>query len=121
MRNIREESFEDIVKKKDDKNHFVVFASKSCGPCHKVLGVFNDEAENREDATFNVIDVSQNRDVSRQFEIRYTPTILVFHDGEMIGQRRVGGASREVLVEYINRASNVQAGEKMRRSFKPPE
>lgn len=108
VRDLNEEDFEKRINAKDNKTHFVVFASKSCTPCHKVLNVFNDESQNHKNATFSRVDVSQNPDLSQQFEIRYTPTILVFKHGEMIGQRRVGAASREVLVEYINRAFNLK-------------
>jgi hypothetical protein len=32
----------------------------------------------------------------------------VFKNGKIIGQRKVGAASREVLVEYVNRAFHLQ-------------
>ena len=119
VKEIGEEDFEKSINAKDDKTHFVVFASKACGPCHKVLNVFNDESQNHKNATFNRVDFSQNPDLSQRFEIRYTPTILVFKNGEMVSQRRVGAASRDVLVEYINRAFNLQRdkGEKVGQSL----
>jgi len=60
------------------------------------------------------LDVSQNPELSERYEIKYTPTILVFSKGKLTAQRKVGGASREVLVEYINRAFNLPKGKKPR-------
>ena len=105
---IGEENFDTILTAKDNKTHFVVFASKTCGPCHKVLSVFNDEAKNHTEATFNRVEVVQNPDLSKQFDIKYTPTILVFKNGEAVGKRKVGAASRETLVEYVNRSFSLQ-------------
>lgn len=105
---INEDNYQGKIDTKDDKVHFVVFASSSCGPCHKVMSVFDDESQKYQQATFNRVDVAQNPDLSFQFGIKYTPTIMVFKNGKPVGQRRVGAASREVLVEYINRSFNLE-------------
>ena len=108
VKSIGDEDFDELVAKDSDLLHFVVFASKSCGPCERVLGVFVDEAEHYDGASFWRVEVAQNPDLAKRFEIRYTPTIIVFRRGQVVGQRRVGAASRDVLAEYVKRSFNVQ-------------
>lgn len=113
IKKVGDDNFNQNILGKGEKTHFVVFASKACGPCHKVLDIFNDESSNFKKATFSAVDVSQNPELSERFEIKYTPTILVFNKGKLTAQRKVGGASREVLIEYINRAFNMTKKKKL--------
>jgi thiol-disulfide isomerase/thioredoxin len=99
-----DQSFEKAIGDAKGKFDFVVFASKSCGPCHKVLDVFHQQSGNFKNATFSYVDVGQNPELYAKFEIRYTPTIVVFKNGKVVGQRRVGAASRDVLTDYIKRS-----------------
>jgi thiol-disulfide isomerase/thioredoxin len=98
----------EISNSKNKDVAFVAFVSKSCGPCHKVLNVFNDEATAAKTNTFHYVDVSQNPELSAKFDIKYTPTIIAFKKGEIVGQRRVGAASKEVLVAYLKRSNEIK-------------
>jgi thiol-disulfide isomerase/thioredoxin len=108
---LNDEGFDASLKATNNKLNFVVFASKTCEPCHKVLDVFDEAAASGTHALFHYVDVSQNPELYRRFGIRFTPTIVVIKDGAAIGQRRVGAASREVLFEYVNRSIELGKGD----------
>jgi thiol-disulfide isomerase/thioredoxin len=91
-------SFEKEISKSKDKNvKFVAFVSKACGPCHKILNVFNDGVDDFKTNSFHYVDVSQNPELSAKYDIKYTPTIIAFNQGKIVGQRRVGAASVKII------------------------
>ncbi len=104
LNGLNDEGFDAKLKGTKNKVNFVVFASRTCEPCHKVLDVFQEAASSGADALFHYVDVSQNPELYRRFGIRFTPTIVVMKNGAAIGQRRVGAASRAVLSEYVKRS-----------------
>jgi thiol-disulfide isomerase/thioredoxin len=106
---INDMDFDEKIRRNDEELKFVVFASKQCGPCHKVLDVFNQEAAITKSASFHYVDIHQNPSLCQRFDIKYTPTIHVLKNGELVGQRRVGGASRDRLVQYIQRSFNISS------------
>jgi hypothetical protein len=68
VKGIGDEDFDELIGKDSDLLHFVVFASKSCGPCDKVLSVFGDEAEHYDGASFWRVEVAQNPGLAKRFE-----------------------------------------------------
>ncbi len=84
--------------------NLVVFSSKNCGPCLKLLDIFESESLHSKDISVFNVDVTQNPILSSLYGIKYTPTIIVFKAGKIIGQRRVGAASKETLLAYIHRS-----------------
>lgn len=82
----------------------VIFGAENCPPCKRLLRNMNLVTD---DIAVKVrtcyVEVAQNPGLATEFEIKYTPTIMVFQTGKILGQRRVGAATKDILIRYINR------------------
>jgi thioredoxin 1 len=56
----------------------------SCGVCHNFEPVFRRIAEEHPDHTFAKMDVQTHADLGEFFEIRHTPTLLLYRDGLLL-------------------------------------
>jgi thioredoxin 1 len=93
-----------------DKPALVVFASKSCGPCFRALDLLNDLGPAyKGKVQFYKVEVPQSPALTRDYEIQYTPTLIMFQNGKSIGQRRAGVASSDLLMKFFDRGLNLVA------------
>ena len=91
----------------------VVFGAKTCPPCERVKrNLVGIEFELGQKVEVCYVEVSQNPGLAAEFDIRFTPTLMVFQGGRVLGQRRVGAATREMLARYINRSLSVGEAQK---------
>ena len=88
---ITDSNFEDIVLK-SDKPVMVDFWAEWCGPC-RVLGPIIEELSEKFQgkAVVGKLDVDTNQEFAAKYGIRNIPTVLIFHNGEVVG-RQVGVA-----------------------------
>jgi thioredoxin 1 len=85
----------------------VIFKAEGCAPCRILLEIMEDLAGDYTGTVhFYTVDVSQNRELARQYEILYTPTMIIFDGTEIVGQRRVGAASRDRLRRFLDNKLN---------------
>ena len=83
----------------------VDFWAEWCGPCKMIAPVFDDIAsENAGKITIAKLNVDDNPDIARRFEVLSIPTLIVFKDGEP--QKRLVGAKGKAqllqeLAEFI--------------------
>lgn len=82
----------------------VVFSSKNCGPCVRTLDAL-DDASIAYEGRLRVfsLEVPQSPTIVERYGIAFTPTLISFHGGKVIGHRRVGAARRELLCKYLDR------------------
>jgi thioredoxin 1 len=83
----------------------VDFWAEWCGPCKMIAPTLVEIAEeNRGKLTVAKLNVDDNADIARRFEVMSIPTLLVFKDGEP-AKRIVGakgkGALLQDLAEFI--------------------
>jgi thiol-disulfide isomerase/thioredoxin len=91
-----------------DVPQVVVFGAKTCPPCERVKrNLRGIEFEIGRKLEICYVEVPQNPGLAAEFDIRFTPTLIVFQSGRVLGQRRVGAATREMLARYINRSLSV--------------
>ena len=78
-------NFDQIIK--DNKVVLVDFWADWCAPC-RMLGPIIDEIklEYTDKAGVIKIDTMANNDIAGQFEIRSIPTVIIFKNGELVGQ-----------------------------------
>lgn len=74
-----------------------------CGPCHMVAPVIKELAlDYAGKILFGKLNVDENREVARQYQIMGIPTLLVFKDGKLV-DRILGAMPRQVLEPKIAR------------------
>lgn len=74
-----------------------------CAPCTQFSPVFEDVSNDHDDVVFGTVNVDDNQELAKQFEVQTIPTLVVFKDGEPVYQE-VGGLNRlslDTLVRMI--------------------
>ncbi len=83
----------------------VDFWAEWCGPCKMIAPVLDEIAtEQAGKVRIAKLNVDDNPDVARRFDVMSIPTLIIFKDGEP--QKRLGGAKGkgqllEELAEYL--------------------
>jgi thioredoxin-like negative regulator of GroEL len=79
--------------------HILYFTAEWCNPCKRVRPIA-EELDRDGIIKFQYIDVDDNGDLCRKFEIKAIPTFILVEDGNEI--RRTNGAkTKEQLEEFI--------------------
>tara|TARA_Y100001970_G_C13567726_1_gene524669 strand:+ start:29 stop:346 length:318 start_codon:yes stop_codon:yes gene_type:complete len=98
---ITDENFEEVVLK-SDKPVLVDFWAAWCGPCRMVGPVIEEISdEYSEKAVVGKVDIDSNQEYAAKYGVRNIPTVLVFHNGEIVA-RQVGVAPKNTYTEAID-------------------
>jgi thioredoxin 1 len=86
---------------KSDRTVLVDFGATWCGPC-KALAPIVDKIADENQGTLKVvtIDIDDCPEVTKKYGVKSVPTVLVFKNGEKIGQS-VGLTSRDNLLKLV--------------------
>ncbi len=99
---ITDESFDTDVMKAD-KPVLVDFWATWCGPCRALAPVIDELASDFEGrASIGKMDVDSNRETPSKFGIRGIPALLLFKDGQVVGQL-VGAQPKAKISELIEK------------------
>ena len=97
---VTDDSFDNDVLSGDDPV-LVDFWAEWCGPCRAVAPVIEElAAEYRDRLKVAKLNVDDNPKTPPRYGIRGIPTLIVFRNGEVAGQR-VGALSKSQLTAFI--------------------
>lgn len=71
-----------------------------CGPCRLLLPVLEDLSESYPEISFVKVNVDEDPNLARTFDVRNLPTLLVFHGGKVVA-KNIGSASRFDLEKLL--------------------
>lgn len=80
----------------------VVFMSTFCGPSHAMFGLLDHLIDTQEvPLEYAEVDVENCPLLTRQYQVKGTPTLVFFRDGVPLGSR-IGTMSWDDLVDFID-------------------
>lgn len=97
VKQINSNEFKEVIK--EGKVVVDLFATW-CGPCKMLSPILDEISEEIKTTKFYKIDVDDNQDVAREYNVMSIPTVLIFENGELTN-KIVGLRSREDLVEQF--------------------
>ncbi|MBR2712888.1 MAG: thioredoxin [Bacilli bacterium] len=97
VKQIDTKEFKEVIK--EGKVVVDLFATW-CGPCKMLSPILDEISEEITTTKFFKIDVDDNQDVAREYNVMSIPTVLIFENGELINTI-VGLRSREDLIEQF--------------------
>ena len=98
---ITDATFDEVVLK-SKQPVLVDFWAAWCGPCRMVGPVIEEIAtEFQGKAVVGKVDVDANQEFAAKYGVRNIPTVLVFHNGEVVG-RQVGVAPKQTYADSLN-------------------
>ena len=95
VKQINSDEFKEAIK--EGKVVVDLFATW-CGPCKMLSPILDEISDEITTTKFYKIDVDDNEDIAREYNVMSIPTVLVFENGNLINTI-VGLKSREYLVE----------------------
>lgn len=97
VKQINAEEFKEVIK--EGKTVVDLFATW-CGPCKMLSPILDEISEEITTTKFYKIDVDDNEDIAREYNVMSIPTVLVFENGILINTI-IGLKSREYLVDQF--------------------
>ena len=97
VKQIDSKEFKEVIK--EGKVVVDLFATW-CGPCKMLSPILDEISEEITTTKFYKIDVDDNEDVAREYNVMSIPTVLVFENGNLINTI-VGLKGKEYLVEQF--------------------
>lgn len=95
VKQINSDEFKEAIK--EGKVVVDLFATW-CGPCKMLSPVLDEISEEITTTKFYKVDVDDNEDIAREYNVMSIPTVLVFENGELTNTI-VGLKGKEYLVE----------------------
>ena len=97
---ITHNEFKDIINN-SHKLVIVDFFADWCMPCLMLTPVLEELADNMKEVKFVKINVDDNQELSRKYEVRSIPCLIIFKDGKEV-DRIIGNKAKEEIEKRIN-------------------
>ena len=95
---VNDSNFETEVLK--ESKAIVDFWAEWCGPCHILSPRLEELSNEIKDVKFFKLNVDNNQQTAAKFQIRSIPTLLLFKNGQMVGQI-IGALPKDTLKQKI--------------------
>lgn len=100
VRHLTDATFDEEVKS-SEQPVLVDFWAEWCGPCKMIAPILEEIANQQAGRlTLGKLDIDQNLDTARRFEVMSIPTLILFKDGEPV-HRLVGARSKAQLEKEL--------------------
>jgi thioredoxin 1 len=100
VRQLTDATFDEEVKS-SERPVLVDFWAEWCGPCKMIAPILEQIADEQAGRlTLSKLDVDQNMETARRFEVMSIPTLILFKDGEPV-HRLVGAKSKAQLEKEL--------------------
>ena len=94
-------TFDEVVRG-SDKPVIVDFWAEWCGPCKMIAPILSEVADEQAGKVqIAKLNVDENPDIARRFDVMSIPTLIVFKDGQPV-KRMVGAAGKGQLLENLS-------------------
>ncbi len=80
----------------------VDFWAAWCGPCKMVLPIVEEIAEEGHTTKIAKVNVDDNQDLARQYQVEVIPTLALFKDGKVV-DKLVGVVSKDDILKLISK------------------
>lgn len=80
----------------------VDFWAEWCGPCKQIAPILDEIAAEQPGLTVAKLNIDDNFEVTRRYDVMSIPTLLVFKDGQVV-DRIVGAKPKGALVESLSK------------------
>ena len=97
---VTDDSFKDDVLN-SGKTVLVDFWAEWCGPCKMIAPVLDEIASENPGLKIGKINIDENLELARRFEVMSIPTLIVFQDGEP-ALRIVGAKGKGQLLQELH-------------------
>ena len=85
---------------KSDKPVLLDFSATWCGPCRMVAPILEEIAAENDHITVGKIDVDEDPDLARQFQVTSIPLLVVMVDGKVVDQA-LGARPKDAILKLI--------------------
>ena len=97
---LTDQSFDEEIKSAAEPV-LVDFWAEWCGPCKMVAPILDEIAsDNQGKVKIAKVNIDENLELARRFDVMSIPTLLVFADGE-VKKRLVGAKGKAQLLEEL--------------------
>lgn len=96
---ITKENFEAEVLS-SDKPVLLDFSATWCGPCRMVAPILDEIAAENEHIKVGKIDVDEDPDLARQFNVTSIPLLVVMKDGQVVNQA-LGARPKDAILNLL--------------------
>ena len=96
---ITNDNFEAEVLK-SDKPVLLDFSATWCGPCRMVAPILEEIAAENDHIKVGKIDVDEDPDLARQFQVTSIPLLVVMVDGKVVDQA-LGARPKDAILKLI--------------------